>query len=63
MDARENVEAVLAMRSALLSRMLQHPHIIFMGEVTAKLSIFSRGFDIKGHKGWYFRFAGGLPDP
>ena len=50
-------------RSALLSRMLHHPHIIFMGGFTAELGVLYRGLNFHGHKGQYFRIASGLPDP
>ena len=34
-----------------------------MGRIIAKLGVFGGRCDFKGHKGWYLRPAGGLPDP
>ncbi len=34
-----------------------------MGRIIAKLGVFGGWCDFEGHKGWYLRPAGGLPDP
>ncbi len=63
MHACQDVVVVFAMRLALVSRILQHAHVIFLWTIIAKLSILCGFEDIEGHKGWYFWVASWLLYP